>query len=165
MTTVLIAIDESAESQHAAETAVRCFGPEATYVAIYVDEAPAIPAEARWAPAMEWGGVYGYPGFHPYAFATDLDSREDPRENVDQAEREAARLASDVGISAEAVGDVGDPVSAIVRAANEHGADVIVVGRHQRGWFSKLIEGSTSDDLLKASAVPVFVVPEPDADS
>lgn len=160
MTTVLIAIDESAASRHAAETAATCFGPDATYLAIYVDEAPPIPAEARWAPAMEWGGVYGYPGFHPYAFATDLDERDTP-EAIDEAEREASRLATGAGIAAEPVGDVGDPVAAIVRAADEHHADVIVVGRHQRGWFAKLLEGSTSEDLVKHSDVPVLVVPSP----
>lgn len=43
-------------------------------------------------------------------------------------------------------------------AAGEHDADVIVVGSHERGWWSKLLSSSVTDDVLDASTIPALVV-------
>ena len=51
-----------------------------------------------------------------------------------------------------------DPSEAILHAAHEQGADVIVVGSHERGWFSRLLSGSVSQDLVRRSDIPVLVV-------
>ena len=36
-------------------------------------------------------------------------------------------------------------------------ADVIVLGTHDRGWFSRLLTGSVSSDVLRHADVPVLV--------
>ena len=46
----------------------------------------------------------------------------------------------------------------MLRAADEHHVDVIVVGMHERGWFDRLVRPSVSKEILKEAKVPVLVV-------
>jgi nucleotide-binding universal stress UspA family protein len=52
---------------------------------------------------------------------------------------------------------VGDPAAAIISAASECGADVIVVGAHQRSWFGRLFSRSISGAVIRDAEVPVLV--------
>lgn len=53
---------------------------------------------------------------------------------------------------------IGNPIPSILGAAEEHGADLIVVGTHLRhGWRRALI-GSVSDGVLHGSRCPVLTV-------
>lgn len=161
MTNVLMAIDESQESKRAAEIAVACFGPEAHYLVIYVDEKYPLGGP-MWGSGIGWGGVYAYPVMYHDSYRAEAGETGDASMDVgtvEGAQAEAERLAAELGVVAEPVGDVGDPATAIVKAARQHGVDVIVVGAHNRNWFSKLFAGSTSDDVLNDANVPVFVVP------
>jgi len=73
---------------------------------------------------------------------------------------EAARkLAADAGIEAKAV-MVGDRIAdAILDAAKEHGADVIVMGTHGHSAIRRAILGSTTAEVISRAAVPVMVAP------
>ena len=73
---------------------------------------------------------------------------------------EAARKqAADAGIEAKAV-MVGDRVGdAILDAAKEHGADVIVMGTHGHSAIRRAILGSTTAEVISRAAVPVMVAP------
>jgi nucleotide-binding universal stress UspA family protein len=53
----------------------------------------------------------------------------------------------------------GEPVHALIAAAREQAADVIVVGRRGAGGSPGLVIGSTSQQLVHQSACPVVVVP------
>jgi nucleotide-binding universal stress UspA family protein len=57
---------------------------------------------------------------------------------------------------------VGKPVKEILAQADESNADVIVMGMRGIGGAQKLLLGSTSQQVLERSAVPVLVVPPPD---
>jgi nucleotide-binding universal stress UspA family protein len=50
------------------------------------------------------------------------------------------------------------PVSAIVKAADEVDADVIVMGTHGRGGFARLLLGSVAEGVLYASERPVMTL-------
>lgn len=57
----------------------------------------------------------------------------------------------------------GDPAEALLQAANEHAATMIVVGRPQQGLRSTLghiVSGTITRNLLRHSTRPVLVVPE-----
>ena len=56
------------------------------------------------------------------------------------------------------MGEVGDPAHAIVRAAAACGADVIVVGSHDRSWLSKLFTPSVAAAVVSESSIPVLMV-------
>jgi len=57
----------------------------------------------------------------------------------------------------------GNPVQVLLAAADDHDADVIVVGSRGFGGFPTLLLGSTSTQLAQHSHRPVLIVPAPDA--
>lgn len=152
MTTVLIALDDTDAAHAAAAAAHRIFGDDAEYLAINVAPVPN-PAET-----YAWGSVFGY----PYPPVVPAVADESYAGDVRIAARaEAAELAEQAGIGdAQPLGDIGDPVDAIVHAAEGHGVDVIVVGSHDRGFLSRVFEPSVTNALIKRTAVPVLVVPD-----
>lgn len=152
MTTVLLAVDETDESIDAVRQARDLFGPEATYLAVNVAETP-----PRWTPTpMPWGMVYPYP---IGASVPDVEAPLGDRstEAQDHARETAEEVAGEAGLAAAPVGEVGDPSSAILAAAAQHGADVIVVGSTHKGWWRRLFEGSVSRDIAERSPVPVLL--------
>jgi nucleotide-binding universal stress UspA family protein len=54
---------------------------------------------------------------------------------------------------------VGKPVKEILAQAADSNADVIVMGMRGIGGAEKLLLGSTSQQVLERSAIPVLVVP------
>ncbi len=54
----------------------------------------------------------------------------------------------------------GPAAQAILAFARQTNPDVIVMGTHGRRGFERLAVGSTAEDVVRASAVPVFVVPQ-----
>ncbi|MFM8303619.1 MAG: universal stress protein, partial [Actinomycetota bacterium] len=53
----------------------------------------------------------------------------------------------------------GSPVGAIIRIADEAGADLVVVGRRGHGGFVELVLGSVAHALAHHATVPVVIVP------
>jgi len=56
---------------------------------------------------------------------------------------------------------MGDPVEEILKAADEEGCDVIVLGTHGKGILEQTVLGSVSSSVLFRTRKPVFVVPLP----
>jgi len=167
MTRVLIAADDTNLSVSAARTARTLFGDHADYLVVNVAETPAL----AWGDdSMMWGyaypmaippvaGAVGGPPLvvQPRAAAAQGDDL--PPSAVDVAEQEAENVAQAAGlVEATALGEVGEASTAILDAADRHHVDVIVVGSHERGWFSRLLSGSVSSAVAKRSNVPVLVV-------
>jgi nucleotide-binding universal stress UspA family protein len=162
MTTVLLAVDESEASMEAARRARELFGTDATYLAVNVAER--VPT---WtAQPMPWGAVYPFPlqaaapmVAVPGEATIDADG---PTAPADAARDTAETVSAAVGVDAAAIGEVGDPASAILDAAASHGADVIVIGSTHKGWWRRLFEGSVSRDVVRESPLPVLLIGEPD---
>jgi nucleotide-binding universal stress UspA family protein len=168
MTQVLIAVDDSESSVATARTAYALFGADASYTIVNVaDSAPLI-----WGgDALVWG--VGYPivlgpsGPAPSATVA-ATSGVAPNGAVAAAEADTApidaaiQVARDVANEADipnpqVVGEVGDPATAIITAAHHHQADVIVIGSHDRSWFSKLFSPSVSSAVVREADIPVLV--------
>jgi nucleotide-binding universal stress UspA family protein len=145
MRRILVAMDETPVSQQAAATARALFGGVDTeYLAINVVRS-VLPIGA---PEFGYGAVY----------PLGLDD-----ERVGMADEEVARRATEAGLDhAEVLAEVGDPVESVVRAAEEHSVDVIVVGTHHKGFLSRLFAGSVSEGVTRHAHCPVLVVPSPD---
>lgn len=152
MTTVLLALDETDASTAAAVVAQKLFGAEATYLSLNVANSPEETS------GLIWGGVYAMP-YVPDGLWDDLAQAS--TDALAEAESTAAKRAESLGLEAEAIGEIGDPAHMIIDAAQEHGADVIVVGHHQRSWFQKLLDPSVTSELIANSQTPILVVPEP----
>ena len=52
----------------------------------------------------------------------------------------------------------GAPVEAIVEAARYRGADMIVMSSHGRSGVARLVMGSVTETVLRATTVPVLVI-------
>jgi nucleotide-binding universal stress UspA family protein len=152
MTTVLIAVGDSDDAVATARLAHRLFGDSANYYAINVDR-----VDLPW---LAWGTPYPVVG--PVVMSPDMWKEAGLASSetcAEAAEERAAEVADDAELpDPTAIADIGDPSTAILRAAHEHDADVIVVGSHERGWFSRLLFGSVGKDVVAESDIPVLVV-------
>jgi universal stress protein A len=55
----------------------------------------------------------------------------------------------------------GDPATAVVQAAEEEGADFIVVGSHGRTGLGRLLMGSVAEAIVRHAKCPVVTVKAP----
>lgn len=53
----------------------------------------------------------------------------------------------------------GDSGDAIIEAANNLNADVIVLGSHSRTGLDKILMGSVAEKVLRHSKIPLFIIP------
>ena len=86
-----------------------------------------------------------------------------PYDPVDPPERhralagDAAAVLSEQWVEAEALIALGDPGDAIVKVADEHGADLIVLGMTHHPHLARLL-GSVSDDVAHHAHCDVLLV-------
>jgi nucleotide-binding universal stress UspA family protein len=154
MTTVLIAVDGSALDLIVCDRAHRLFGDDAQYVVVNVLEDPIMFATTPLGEGLSMTVT-------PAAWTTT-----DGEEVADHARHVADDAAERSHLPhAEPVGVVGHPADVIVAAADEHAADVIVLGTHDRGWLDRWLDPSVSKAVTHASTVPVLLVREPHPES
>ncbi|QLG63842.1 universal stress protein [Halorarum salinum] len=81
---------------------------------------------------------------------------------LDRIREVAARIAEerveDAGVTAEAVGLVGDPSDEIVNYADEHGASYVVVGGRKHSPVGKALFGSVAQSILLDAHHPVVAL-------
>lgn len=70
-----------------------------------------------------------------------------------------ARLLGRADVETERLDADGDPASAILAAANDRGADVVLIGPHAGTPDSGPALGSTARRVVEGADVPVVVVP------
>ncbi len=75
----------------------------------------------------------------------------------------ATQSARKAGVTrVEAFVREGNPVQAILELARREKADLIVMGSHGHDGLKRLLLGSTTEGVIRRSAVPVLVVRQPD---
>jgi nucleotide-binding universal stress UspA family protein len=60
---------------------------------------------------------------------------------------------------------LGPPAEEILKAADEEGCDVIVLGSHGKGFLQQTLVGSVCSSVLHRTRKPVLVVPLPSEDT
>jgi nucleotide-binding universal stress UspA family protein len=63
------------------------------------------------------------------------------------------------GIEVTHFTDYGSTADGIIHCAKEFGADLIVIGTHNRHGIDRLLMGSVAEHVVRHSPVPVLVVP------
>jgi nucleotide-binding universal stress UspA family protein len=53
----------------------------------------------------------------------------------------------------------GDFAECILATAEELDVDVIVMGSHSRKWLENIVMGSVTEEVLRKTTVPMFIVP------
>ena len=92
----------------------------------------------------------------PPAGTTEADLCGDEQAYLD----ERATWARGRGLAVETILCFADAADAIVDDAREHGADLIVMTTHGRGWLGRLVIGSVATAVLDAATVPVLLIPQ-----
>ena len=96
------------------------------------------------------------------AYGDPLPIVEAMTESAGQLLGAAAQQARDAGVASRtALERQGSAVPGILEAAKRERADLIVMGSHGRRGLSRLVMGSTTEGVLRASELPVLVVREP----
>jgi len=100
--------------------------------------------------------VLAYPGAEMIALdARVLKSLEEGGRNFVTA---AAAAATARGIKAEAAVSIGNAVDAIVAAAQDQAAGLIVMSTHGRSGAGRMVLGSVADAVVRRSSLPVVLV-------
>jgi nucleotide-binding universal stress UspA family protein len=167
MTRILIAVDQTEESVEAARTAYKLFGGDAEYTVISV----ATDAPVYWGDEpIGAGRAYplvvppvgaGMVATMPLAVRTEPEGvrADDVPRPVDVASQQAEHVVAEAGVRhAKPLGDIGDPAEAIIAAARDNNADVIVVGSHDHGWLARLFTSSVGEKVVRKADTPVLVV-------
>ncbi len=135
MKTIVLGYDDSPEAGRALDRVAQL--------------APALGARvlvASIAPALQPVGR----GIGPYDPA-------DPPERYRELAQNAAATLADGGVTAEPVSGLGEAGTAIVSLADEHGADLIVVGMSHHQHVSRFL-GGVSEDVAHHARCDVLLV-------
>ena len=83
----------------------------------------------------------------------------DPPERHEAELKDAAAQLAALGIAdVETVVGLGDAARGILQAAEQHGADLIVLGAHDGGAFSRVLSGNVGDTVAHKAHADVLVV-------
>ena len=144
---VLVAVDESEASTRVAEFVNRFFGDlEVEVLAINVGRAPTSMMAYAWIDPV------------PYVDPRMLDPRLDAEATLEAEHKAEAVVAASTLKDDEVIIELGDPAEAIMRAAEEHQVDIIIVGASDRGLLSRLITPSVSRKVADEADRPVLIV-------
>lgn len=136
--TIVWATDGSETAQHALPFALDLVARDgATLVAVHVRE-------------LVVGRMGGYP-----MYADEPDTRARLAEQI-----EALREDGVDAVLVERSCTSGHAAKLIAEAAEEHDADLIVLGTHGHTRIGGALIGSTTQELLHAGKLPVFAVPD-----
>ncbi len=109
--------------------------------------------------------------FEDFVDKVAKDRSEDAAKKIrDRLQEFSEKVDAQMGISSvefvsKTLIRAGDPVEEILKAADEEGCDVIVVGAHGKGFLEQTLLGSVSNSVLLRTRKPVFVVPLPYEDT
>ena len=88
----------------------------------------------------------------------DLQWAIGPREDVDATLEQAATIARDAGVAVEMFPRQGDPADAILDVAEEHGADLIVVGNKGMTGAKRFLLGSVPNKVSHHAPCSVLII-------
>jgi nucleotide-binding universal stress UspA family protein len=101
-------------------------------------------------------------GLAPTIYAEALDAYADSASAAaaehTRIAQESARRLEESGLSATATTVDGEPAATLVRVADEHAADLIVVGTHGRTGIVRALLGSVARNVMQHATCSVLVV-------
>lgn len=151
---VLVPFDKSTHAIHALQRALQLIAddPEATLTVLYVTEGNAANADVTFAAAARMAGVQAVD--NGPATALEKSARDHKR---DEIEKEVEPLVKDAPNHIQYKVATGRPHHAILNYAYDHDCDLIVMGCRGLNALQGMM-GSVSYAVVRAAAVPVFVV-------
>ena len=148
---VLIALDYNPNAQNIAESGFELAKSlNAQVILLHVISDPAYYASTVYDPIMGFGG---------FANLNSLESGvlDDIKKNAEDFLSKSKTYLGDESI--ETIAIEGDIADGIIETAKEQKADIIVLGSHSRKWLEQILLGSTAEEVLHQSTIPLFIVP------
>lgn len=147
---ILIAVDEDDASHDAVEFAAQFLDDQAEVLVVNV-------ARSTITPYGTIGGLSAtYAGSPMLSADAELRAQEQADQEAERVVSAAERLIK--GAKVEGRVEHGDVGPAICQVAADEDADMIVLGTHDRGVWSRLWFGSVSDHVVHNAPCPVLVV-------
>lgn len=141
---ILIAVDDSPHSRSAVEFLAKSRWPAGSRI-IVISVVPILPPMT------------------PPDMPMNADYTEALRPQAEAAVKHAEAVLRRVGLCAEGRVLVGEPGDALVHAAQDERADLLVLGSHGRTGFARLLLGSVSSHAVNHAPCSVLVVKKPGA--
>lgn len=143
---VMVALDGSEAASNAAEIAAAMFGSSARYSILSVGSPWPLQAITPM-------------GLQPALLMMAAEEGEPVVDVTAAAERRVDEAAEELDLDqVETIVAVGDPGPEICRLAAERDVDVVVLGAHDRGWLSRLMEPSVARHVVDHAPCHVLVV-------
>ena len=152
MKKVLIALDYGPNAQQIADQGYRlATSMNADPVLLHV------MVETSYYSTYEYSPITGFNNFN----TTDIlmpDTLEEIQKSV-SVFLEQTKQALGGGQNIQTLIKEGEPAAAIIDAAHDLQADVIVLGSHSRRGLDKILMGSVTGQVLRHSNIPLYVIP------
>jgi len=151
MKKVLIALDYNPTAQKVAEVGFSMAkSMNAEVILLHVITDPVFYSTAGYSPIM---GFNGYMDMGP----VQLDSVDGLKNASLQYLDKSREHLGDKSI--QTIVKEGDFAEAILEAAKELKADVIVIGSHSQKWLENIVMGSVTEKVLHHTSIPLLIVP------
>ena len=151
MKKVLIALDYDPTAQKIAEDGFALAkAMNAQVVLLHVVADPVYYSSAMYSPIMGFGGYMDTEIMQP-----DIVDHLKKTSN-DFLEKSKKHLGDD---TIEIMVTEGDVADAIVAAAKNITANVIVMGSHSRKWLEQIVMGSVTENVMRQTLIPLFIIP------
>src|SRR5919204_5563495 len=150
--TIAVGYDGTAPAEHALRRAAEYARAFAAKVVVVSVAAPQPLAEV---------GAPGAFGLLPYyAYPTgDAGEVAERDEHLWEQHRERVKAVfSDADLQVEFAGVAGEPAQELVDAAEQHQAELIIVGTREPGFLERLLGGSVSQDVARRARCDVLIV-------
>ena len=145
---IAVGYDGTREAEHALARAA-ALAQAFTAKVVVVDVAPPAPIESPGEGAF---------GLTPYSYPA-AEAAQRVGEALWQSHRASVEsFFAEAGVPVEFAGVVGPPVGEIIEIAEQHGADLIVVGTREAGLLERLLGGSVSQGVARHAHCDVLIV-------
>jgi nucleotide-binding universal stress UspA family protein len=98
-------------------------------------------------------------GHHYMALSDPATFEEVTRKNKEQLEKMRNQLSDKTRENADIIVTFGTPAREIVKAADENGATMLIIGSQGRGFVEKFFIGGVSSQVTRISTIPVLLIP------
>lgn len=148
---VLIAVDYDPTAQKVVEqgySLAKSLGAEITLLHVITD--------SMYYTSTEFSPVLGIGGYIE-TYQIQMDTTEGLRNAAQHFLDKTKRHLEDENI--RTIVFEGDIADTILETANELKADIIVMGSHSQKWLENILVGSVTEEVLKQTRIPLFMIP------
>jgi nucleotide-binding universal stress UspA family protein len=147
---ILIGIDDSENSKHAAEYGFELAQAFKSKVGLIHIVEPIITPQPN-DPSMLGAFI---PSFGVENIEVEKIQSEQSKKLLDNIAESLGK-----GLEVSQFNELGSKAETILQCAAQFSATLIVIGTHQRHGLDRLIMGSVSENILRHSPVPVLIIP------